>query len=186
MTEPRHYQGLIVQPDCGFCPLRLRTKVLPEGPIPAKLCFVGETPGETEERDGHGFIGPSGHLLWMLAAAYGIKREEVWVTNAALCYCPKDGIRLTTGVVLKQPEVKDMAVDACRRRLIGELLTVTEGNPQAVVVPMGNKALRALRSSSHKHDAKKAKIYAYRGSRMDLDLNELWAEVNDQWRRSVI
>ena len=178
MTHP-YFQGLIVPPDCHTCPLRGSTMVLPEGPIPAKLCLVGESPGVNEITQGHAFIGQSGHLLWMLAAAYGIHREEVWLTNAANCM-PRE-VRLQSGAVLTKAEVKTLSTQSCRRRLIGELLTVTKNNPDAVIVPMGNKALRAL------CDRENAKIYAYRGSIMEVDLEKLWAEVHqDAWRYSVI
>jgi len=178
-----YFQGLIVPPDCHTCPLRGSTKVFPEGPIPAKLCLVGESPGVNELVQGHAFVGQSGHLLWMLAAAYGIHREEVWLSNASLCM-PRE-VRLQSGAVLTMSEVKTLSTHSCRRRLIGELLTVTENHPDSVIVPMGNHALRALAPQDRARD--KMKIYAYRGSIMEVDLNKLWAEVHqDAWRFSVV
>jgi uracil-DNA glycosylase family 4 len=166
-----YFQGLIVQPDCLRCPLRFDTKVLPDGPVPAKIAFVGEGPGRVEVREGKGFVGPSGKLLWMLAKAGGIERENVWVTNAELCY-PRD-VTLSTGVRLHKEHVVKIAADCCRRRLIGELLCLSQGNPNFVVVPLGNISLRALNPLR-----KNMKIFGYRGSVLKVDLNMLWEEVN--------
>ena len=167
-----YWQGLLLQPDCHACPLRGSTMVLPNGPIPTKLCFVGEGPGRSEVAQGQGFVGDSGKVLWKLAAAYGAHRDDIWVTNAALC-APRD-VTLTTGAVLPLKQVKDLSVNACRRRLIYELLYVTGGDPTAVIVPIGNLALRAL------CDRKNATIYKYRGAVMEVDLPKLWQEVSQQ------
>ena len=53
----------------------------PDGPIDAKVVFVGEAPGTEEERVGRGFVGASGQLLFKLAAGHGIMRAECYVTN---------------------------------------------------------------------------------------------------------
>lgn len=158
-----YYHGLLYQPDCGDCYLRYDTKVLPDGPIPARIAFVGEEPGAREKVEGRGFVGPSGQALWHLAKMAGFAREEVWVTNAALC-AARD-VKLTSGECSRMPkaEVKAIAAQCCRARLVAELKYV---NPQ-VIVPLGNWALWAL------SDIAKAKIYAYRGSRMDVNLDVL-------------
>lgn len=156
-----YYHGLLFQPDCGSCPLLYDTKVYPDGPIPARVAFVGEEPGDMELSEGRGFVGPSGQLLWMLAEQAGLKRDDVWVTNSALCQARK--VVLSNGAIIPKQVVKAMATKACRTRLLKELLYV--GNP--VVVPLGNWALWSL------SDIPKARIYAYRGSRIDVDLQAL-------------
>lgn len=165
-----YWQGLLLQPDCHLCPLRHDRKVLPDGPVPTKLCFVGEGPGVNEVEEGRGFMGKSGDVLWTLGGSYGVKREDVWVTNAALCR-PRD-VRLSTGVVLKIEQVKALSVRACRKRLIYELLYVTNGDPTAVVVPIGKLALNALGTR------KNMGIFQYRGSIQDIDLRALWQQVS--------
>jgi len=165
-----YYHGLIVQPDCHQCPLQFDTKVLPDGPSPTRLCFVGEGPGYNEVQEGKGFVGASGQLLWHLAEAKGVTRDMVWVTNGALCK-PRE-VRLSSGAILSETLVKSMSVNACRRRLIGELLAVTQGDPMAVIVPLGNLALQAL------SPRKGGGIFKYRGSLQNIDLQELWNQVN--------
>lgn len=156
-----YYQGVLFQPDCQSCPLRYDRKVLPDGPIPARLAFVGEEPGDTELCEGRGFIGPSGQLLWHMAKQVGISRDDVWVTNAALCKARK--VVLDNGAVIPLPTVKAMAAKACRSRLLYEMVYV--GSP--VIVPLGNWALWSL------SDIPKARIYSYRGSRVDIDIEAL-------------
>lgn len=80
-----YFHGLLYPPDCNECPLMNEPKVYPDGPIPADIAFCGEEPGGVEVRQGRGFVGPSGQLLWKLCEQADISRDEVWVTNASLC-----------------------------------------------------------------------------------------------------
>jgi len=161
-NRPRgeHHHGILaVAPACEHCPLRYKRKVLPDGPVPAKFAFIGEEPGRTEERKGRGFVGPSGRLLWdELGPACGFTRDDVWVTNTLLCRAEK--VKLANGAMLPKEMVKEMAANCCRQRLISELQVVDP----VVVVPLGNIALRTLTQIT------RAKIYGYRGSRLEVDL----------------
>jgi DNA polymerase len=56
--------------------------VLGEGPETAALMVVGEQPGDVEDREGRPFAGPAGQMFDACAAAAGIARPEVYVTNA--------------------------------------------------------------------------------------------------------
>jgi uracil-DNA glycosylase family protein len=56
--------------------------VFGEGPQKASVVFVGEQPGDQEDRQGHPFVGPAGRLLDKALAGAGIPREQVYVTNA--------------------------------------------------------------------------------------------------------
>jgi uracil-DNA glycosylase family protein len=53
-----------------------------EGPAGANVMFVGEQPGDQEDRQGRPFVGPAGRLLNNALAEAGIPRDEVYVTNA--------------------------------------------------------------------------------------------------------
>lgn len=157
----QYYHGLLYNPNCAECPLQTDTKVLPDGPVPARIALVGEEPGKQEVAAGKGFIGPSGYLLWQMCKEIGLEREEVWVTNAALCRA-RDVI-LPNGARTPLMVVKAMAAKACRERLIRELAQVDP----VVIVPLGNWALWAL------SDIPNARIYSYRGSRIETDLETL-------------
>jgi probable DNA metabolism protein len=56
--------------------------VLGEGPIGAPWAFVGEQPGDREDREGRPFVGPAGQLLDRAMEEAGIDRSRVYVTNA--------------------------------------------------------------------------------------------------------
>src|SRR5256714_14946681 len=56
--------------------------VLGEGPIGAAVAFVGEQPGDQEDRQGRPFIGPAGQLLDRAMAEAELDRTHVYVTNA--------------------------------------------------------------------------------------------------------
>ena len=56
--------------------------VLGEGPQGADIAFVGEQPGDQEERAGRPFVGPAGQLLNAVLDEVGIDRRRVYVTNA--------------------------------------------------------------------------------------------------------
>ncbi|MBW4656550.1 MAG: hypothetical protein KME20_26435 [Kaiparowitsia implicata GSE-PSE-MK54-09C] len=56
--------------------------VLGEGPIGAAIAFVGEQPGDQEDREGRPFVGPAGQLLNRAMSEADMTRERVYVTNA--------------------------------------------------------------------------------------------------------
>ncbi|TSC78576.1 MAG: DNA polymerase bacteriophage-type [Candidatus Peregrinibacteria bacterium Gr01-1014_25] len=55
--------------------------VLGEGNPQASVMFVGEAPGEQEDRQGRPFVGPAGKLLDELLGTIGFKREDVYISN---------------------------------------------------------------------------------------------------------
>jgi DNA polymerase len=56
--------------------------VLGEGPRGASIAFVGEQPGDQEDRQGRPFVGPAGHLLDRALGEAGIDRRSSYLTNA--------------------------------------------------------------------------------------------------------
>jgi len=56
--------------------------VFGEGPLDAKILFVGEQPGDQEDLAGRPFVGPAGKLFDAVLAEAGIDRAETYVTNA--------------------------------------------------------------------------------------------------------
>jgi uracil-DNA glycosylase len=56
--------------------------VFGEGPAGANVMFVGEQPGDQEDRQGRPFVGPAGRLLDKALAEARIPRDQVYVTNA--------------------------------------------------------------------------------------------------------
>jgi DNA polymerase len=78
-------QGLsVAAADCQGCELFRNAKqtVFGAGAPAASLMFVGEQPGDHEDRAGKPFVGPAGALLDKALAAADIDRDCVYVTNA--------------------------------------------------------------------------------------------------------
>lgn len=77
---------------CTSCLLwKSRTLAVPgEGPSKAKLIFVGEAPGEEEDRQGLPFVGLSGKFLDSIFQQFGIDRKKVFITGAVKCHPSKN------------------------------------------------------------------------------------------------
>lgn len=77
---------------CHKCALHCtRTKVVPGQGNPAtRLVFVGEGPGEEEDKTGLAFVGRSGQLLTKMIEAMDFKREEVFIVNIVKCRPPSN------------------------------------------------------------------------------------------------
>jgi len=56
--------------------------VFGEGPVDAKILFVGEQPGDQEDLAGRPFVGPAGQLFDRALAEAGVDRARTYVTNA--------------------------------------------------------------------------------------------------------
>ena len=77
---------------CEKCKLHAtRKKAVPgEGPVNAKIMFIGEGPGYHENEQGRPFVGAAGKFLSDLLASIGMKREEVFITNVVKCRPPQN------------------------------------------------------------------------------------------------
>jgi uracil-DNA glycosylase len=53
-----------------------------EGPRSSSIVFIGEQPGDEEDRRGRPFVGPAGRLLDRTLEEAGIDRSTTFVTNA--------------------------------------------------------------------------------------------------------
>jgi len=69
--------------NCRRCRLwqTAQNGVVGEGPINAKVMLVGQNPGAEEDQTGRPFVGRAGKYLTKTLAEYGIKREDVYITN---------------------------------------------------------------------------------------------------------
>jgi DNA polymerase len=56
--------------------------VFGEGPLDARIMFVGEQPGDQEDIAGRPFVGPAGQIFDEALEKAGIPRSQVYVTNA--------------------------------------------------------------------------------------------------------
>ena len=70
---------------CPHLAARRHTVVFGVGDPDAKLMFVGEGPGEDEDRKGEPFVGRAGQLLTKMILAMGLTREQVYIANIVKC-----------------------------------------------------------------------------------------------------
>ena len=129
--------------DCRGCDLyKTATQVVfGAGPKAARVMFVGEQPGDQEDREGAPFVGPAGALLDKALVDAGIPRDEVYVTNAVKHFKwePRGKRRIH-----KKPRVSE--IKACRPWLEAELRAV---HP-AVLVCLGASAAQSILGSQFK------------------------------------
>jgi uracil-DNA glycosylase family protein len=124
---------------CKACDLwKLGTQtVFGEGPSKARVMFVGEQPGDYEDRVGHPFVGPAGRLLDEVLVDVGIDRSEVYVTNIVKHFKWEAAQR---GKRRIHKKTRHSEIEACRPWLDAELQVV---KPE-VLVCLGASAAQAL------------------------------------------
>lgn len=69
--------------NCKKCRLYQTAKhgVPGEGPADAAIMIVGQNPGAEEDESGRPFVGRAGKFLTKTLEEFGIKRENVYITN---------------------------------------------------------------------------------------------------------
>ena len=75
---------------CARCKLaNTRTHVvIGNGNPNADVMFIGEGPGEQEDRQGTPFVGPAGQLLDKMLLSIGLEQADVYVANIVKCRPP--------------------------------------------------------------------------------------------------
>lgn len=122
---------------CQGCPLYQRgtQTVFGEGLPDADLVFVGEQPGDQEDRQGHPFVGRAGRFLEEALQQAGIDRSRVYLTNAVKHFKWEGPAHRRTP---KRPDQREQA--ACRPWLEAELAALTP----KVIVCLGATAAQVL------------------------------------------
>jgi uracil-DNA glycosylase family protein len=123
----------------------------------ARLMFVGEMPGDREDRAGKPFVGPAGRELDKALDAVGIDRDEVYITNVVKHFAFEE-----RGKRRLHRTPKRFEVEACRPWLDSEIEVV---RPEALVL-LGATAGKALLGT-------KFKLGESRGRPLDSDLAPL-------------
>ena len=109
--------------------------VFGEGPLDARLLFVGEQPGDQEDLAGRPFVGPAGQLFDRALAEAGVDRERTYVTNAVKHF---KFVRRGKRRIHDKPNGGEIA--ACRWWLQQELALIRP----PLVVALGATAARSL------------------------------------------
>lgn len=90
---------------CTRCKLHAtRTCTVPgEGHANPDLLFIGEGPGEEEDRSGRPFVGRAGELLTKIIGAMGFSRETVHIANIVKCRPPGNRVPEPDEIAACQP-----------------------------------------------------------------------------------
>ena len=125
---------------CAACDLyRTGTQtVFGEGPRRADVMFIGEQPGDYEDREGKPFVGPAGRVLDEALDDVGIDRSKVYVTNVVKHF---KFVERGKRRIHSKPNARE--IRACRPWLEAELAVV---QPRVIVV-LGATAAQALLGS---------------------------------------
>lgn len=121
-------------PHCTDCRLHADADyvcLIGKGPITCDAMIVGEAPGRREDDSGVAFVGASGQLLERTLEKFGIKRKNIYITNAVHCRPP--GNRTPTKGEIKK----------CKRWLDLEIAAV---KPKFILI-LGNTPLLSLTGS---------------------------------------
>lgn len=115
---------------CAKCALHeKRTKTVPgQGNSRPEILFIGEGPGEDEDRQGLAFVGRAGQLLTRLIVRMGFTRDEVFIANIVKCRPPNN----------RKPLPEE--INACRPYLERQIAVL---KPKVMVL-LGASALEGL------------------------------------------
>jgi uracil-DNA glycosylase family protein len=145
--------------DCQACDLwkHATQTVFGEGAPSPKIMFIGEQPGDQEDREGRPFVGPAGKLLDMALVEAGIERKKIYVTNAVKHFKwePRGKRRIH-----KKPNAAEIA--ACRPWLDAEITVL---HPK-IIVCLGATAAQVLlgrtfRVTEHRGEFLKSELAPY-------------------------
>jgi DNA polymerase len=141
LSQVREWLGECTR--CRLCEGRTQI-VFGDGDPQAALMFIGEGPGETEDRRGLPFVGRAGELLTqMIEKGLGIPRAEVYICNIVKCRPPGNRTPLADEVAACRPFL-DAQIDAVRPRVI-----VALGKPAASLLLGRDVAITKARGTWH-------------------------------------
>jgi len=131
--------------ECTRCKLAGTRKsiVFGVGADDAPLMFVGEAPGEQEDKRGEPFVGPAGELLDKMIEAMGWSRSSVYIANVLMCRPPGNRNPQPDEVAACQPFL-DAKIDRIAPRVI-----VALGRPAANTLLGTDAPISALRGRFH-------------------------------------
>jgi uracil-DNA glycosylase family 4 len=131
---------------CVLCEGRSRT-VFGVGDPCARLLFIGEAPGEDEDRQGEPFVGKAGQLLTRMIQAMGMSRGDVYIANIVKCRPPGNRNPVAREIISCLPYLRRQI------EVIGPELICT----------LGNVATRALLDTQESISRLRGRFSDFRG-----------------------
>ena len=140
--------------ECRKCALHeTRTHtVFGVGRPDAECMFIGEAPGEEEDRRGEPFVGRAGKLLDAMLAAIDLTRGDVYIANIVKCRPPRN----------RDPHTDEIA--ACA----GYLRRQIEAVSPRLLVATGRVAAQSLLSTTKPIGHLRGRTYCYGEGRLPV------------------
>ncbi|MGC9006502.1 MAG: uracil-DNA glycosylase [Sulfurihydrogenibium sp.] len=137
---------------CTKCDLHKERKqaVLGEGNPNSPIMFIGEAPGEEEDKQGRPFVGRAGQLLTKAIELAGYKRSDVYITNINKCRPPGN----------RTPTVEEQ--EACFPYLKKQIDII---NPKVLCL-LGATAYRGIFKREAKITKERGNILDYEGKKV--------------------
>ena len=154
---------------CKLCTLGRSQIVFGVGNPKARLMFVGEAPGEDEDKKGEPFVGRAGQLLTKIIEAIGLTREQVYIANVIKCRPPQN----------RNPEQDE--VETCEPFLFQQIDVI---KPK-VVVALGTFAARALLRTLDPISRLRGRVFEYRGAKLIPTFHPAYLLRNPSSKREV-
>ncbi len=125
---------------CRKCPLgRTRIKaVFGVGNPRAKVMFIGEGPGYSEDRKGEPFVGRAGQLLDKILESIGLSRQTIYIANTVKCHPMKNPETPDARSNDRPPDETEM--NACRPYLDDQIDLIAP----AFIVTLGSVSTKAM------------------------------------------
>ena len=133
---------------CKLCTLGRTQTVFGVGNPRARLMFVGEAPGEDEDKKGEPFVGRAGQLLTKIIEAIGMTRDQVYIANVIKCRPPNN----------RNPEPDEVAT--CEPFLFRQIDVI---QPR-VIVPLGKFAAQCVLKTMDPITKLRGRQFEYRGA----------------------
>ncbi|MGH7800476.1 MAG: uracil-DNA glycosylase [Thermodesulfobacteriota bacterium] len=133
--------------DCTRCKLHQgRTNIVfGEGNPKARLVFVGEGPGEEEDKHARPFVGRAGQMLTKIITAMGFRRSDVYICNVVKCRPPGN----------RSPELDEART--CEQFLFKQIRAI---DPD-VIVCLGSVAAQSVLRTKEKLGNLRGKFHSY-------------------------
>ena len=161
-----------IGPDCRRCKLCTMGRsqiVFGVGNPKARLMFVGEAPGEEEDKRGEPFVGRAGQLLTKIIEAIGLTREQVYIANVIKCRPPGN----------RNPEADE--VEQCEPYLFRQIDVI---QPR-VIVPLGKFAAQSLLKTMDPITRLRGRQFDYRGAALIPTFHPAYLLRNPSAKREV-
>ena len=154
---------------CKLCTLGRSQIVFGVGNPKARLMFVGEAPGEEEDKRGEPFVGRAGQLLTKIIEAIGLTRDQVYIANVIKCRPPNN----------RNPEPDEVA--ACEPFLFRQIDVI---QPK-VIVPLGKFAAQSLLRTTDPITRLRGRSFDFRGATLIPTFHPAYLLRNPSAKREV-